>query len=275
MNGETSQNIVTGGLFDGEPDLDWSEDEDTESTETETQSADAPKQQEQVADEPKEAADDDVTDYLTIRYNKADLKLSKKEAIELAQKGKNYDHIASELQSYRDGPIGKAIKAYADAAGMSVEKYAEMMMQQQEAAAEKQALAELQEKYPEAPEELLREYAKLQIEGNKAKALTAEEAKRQKEWADALAEYPDISADNVPPDVHDAVAQGATPLDALRMHELNELRTKVQELTSAKETKAKQEDNRARSIGSAKGIISRGDAEDDFLAGMASRRVSF
>ena len=273
MNGETSQNIVTGGLFDGEPDLDWSEDEDTEGTETETQGADAPKQPEQVADEPKEG--DDVADYLTIRYNKADLKLSKKEAIELAQKGKNYDHVASELQSYRDGPIGKAIKAYADAAGMSVEKYAEMMMQQQEAAAEKQALAELQEKYPDAPEELLREYTKLQIEGNKAKALTAEEARRQKEWADALEEYPDISADKVPPDVHDAVANGMKPLDALRMHELNELRAKVQELTSAKETKEKQEDNRARSIGSAKGIISRGDAEDDFLAGMASRRVSF
>ena len=263
MEGETSQ-TVTGGMFDGEPEISFESTDEGE----DTQAVETPKAEPE-AKEP-EANDDDVADFMTVRYNKADKKLSRKEAVEYAQKGMNYDKIYGELQSYKEGAIGRAIKAYADAAGMSVDRYAEMMIQQQEAAQEKQALAELQEKYPEAPEELLKDYAKLQLKGNKADAMTAEEAKRQKEWSDALAEYPDISADSIPQDVHDAVANGVTPLDALRMHELNELRAKVQELTSAKETKAKQEDNRARSIGSASGV-SGGEPEDEFLAGMASR----
>lgn len=271
MEGETSQNIVSGGIFDGEPEIDFEEDDTTEGTETQ-ESADAQEPAKEGADEQPEP--EDVSDFLTIRYNKADRKLTRSEAVELAQKGANYDHVKAELDSYRNGPIGKAMKAYADQAGMSVEKYAEMMAQQAEAAAEKQVIAELQEKYPDAPDELLKEYARLQREGNKAQAQSAEEAKRQQEWADALAEYPDIKPDAIPQDVHDAVAEGVSPIDALRMHELAELRAKVAKLTADNETKKKQEDNRARSIGSAAGVTSGGEAEDDFLAGMASRERS-
>ena len=263
--GETSQ-TVTGGIFDGEPEIDF--DETTEGEEVEER-ADA-QEPEPEAKEPEKAEDD----FLTIRFNKADMKLTKEKAVELAQKGANYDHVFQELQSYRDGPIGKAIKAYADAAGMSVEKYAEMMMEQQSAAAEKQALQELQEQYPDAPEELLREHVKLKLEEKKAQATSAAETRRQREWADALAEYPDITADSVPQDVHDAVANGMKPIDALRLHELTSLRAKVAELTSAKETKQKQDENRARSIGSAAGVNSGGDAEDAFLAGMAAHATS-
>ena len=265
MEGETSQNTVTGGIFDGEPEIDFEEPVEGEETE---ERADAP---EPVAEAkaPEKTEDDG---FLTIRYNKADKKLSREEAVELAQKGMNYDHIQQELQSYRDGPIGRAIKAYADAAGMSVERYAEMMMQQQEAAAEKKAIEELQEQYPDAPDDLLRDYAKLKLEGTKAKAVSAEEAKRQKAWADALAEYPDIKADAIPQDVHDAVANGASPLDALRQHELTSLRAQVAELQSAMKKKEKQDDNRARSIGSAAGVSVGGEPEDEFLAGMASRQ---
>lgn len=265
MDGETSQNTVTGGIFDGEPEIDF--DEPTEGEETEAR-ADA-QEPESKAEEPKAA--EDAADFLTIRYNKADKQLTRAEAVELAQKGMNYDHVKAELDSYRNGPIGKAMQAYADQAGMSVEQYAEMMAKQAEAAAEKKALEELQERYPDAPEELLRENVKLKMKETAAQAVSAEEAKRQKAWADALAEYPDIKPDAIPQDVHDAVANGASPLDALRQHELASLRAKVAELTSAQETKQKQEENRARSIGSAAGVNSGGDEQDDFLAGMASR----
>lgn len=270
IDGETSQTVVSGGIFDGEPDLDFNEPDTTEGTETKETVADAPEPKEEGANE-QPATEDDPADFLTIRYNKTDRKLSRKEAVELAQKGANYDHVKSELDSYRNGPIGKAMKAYADQAGMSVEKYAEMMAQQAETAAEKRAIDELHEKYPDAPEELLKEYARMQREGNKAQAKDAEEAKRQKEWADALAEYPDIKPDAIPQDVHDAVAEGVSPIDALRMHELAELREKVAKLTADRETKQKQEDNRARSIGSAAGVSSGGEADDDFLAGMSLR----
>jgi hypothetical protein len=261
MEGETSQ-TVTGGIFDGEPEIEWDDVEGEEVEEREDAQEPEPE-----AKEPEKADDD----FLTIRYNKADMKLTREKAVELAQKGANYDHIYQELQSYRDGPIGKAIKSYADAAGMSVEKYAEMMMEQQRAAEEKQALQELQEQYPDAPEELLKEHVQLKLGEKKANAASAAETRRAQEWAEALAEYPDTKPDSVPQDVHDAVANGMKPLDALRLHELTSLRTKVAELTSAQESKQKQEENRARSIGSAAGVSSGGEAEDDFLAGMGMR----
>lgn len=268
MEGETSPINVSEEQFDGDSFLSGfdlpEENEDTEGTET---SAEA--QPEQGAEEPKEAAEDPA-DFLTVRFNKEDKKLTRAQAVELAQKGMNYDHIKAELDSYRDGPIGKAMKAYADQAGMSVEKYAEMMAQQAEAAAEKKAVEELHEKYPDAPDELLRDYARLQREGNKTQAHNAEEAKRQREWADALAEYPDVKPETIPQDVHDAISQGKTPLEALREHELAELRTKVAELTSKDEAKKKRDDNRARAVGSMTSNLSKGRSTeaDDILAGL-------
>ena len=269
MEGETSQNIVSGGIFDGQSELDFEEDP-TEGTEAEAQSADAQEPKAEGANE-QPAADEDPADFLTIRYNKADMKLTREKAVELAQKGANYDHVFQELQSYREGPIGKALKAYADEAGMSIEQYAEMMISNQEAAAEKAAIEKMEDEHPDWPEDAIRELVRSQRAGAKEQARSAEEAKRQHEWAEALAAYPDIKPDSIPQDVQDAVANGSTPLAALREHELAALRQKIAELTAAHETKQKQEDNRARSIGSAAGVNSGGEADDDFLAGMASR----
>ena len=162
----------------------------------------------------------------------------------------------------------EALKAYADQAGMSIEKYAEMMAAQADAAAEKKAIEELREKWPDAPDELLKDYARMQRGENQAKAATAEEAKIRKEWADALAEYPDINPNSIPQDVHDMVAQGMTPLQALQQHEIGELRAKVAELTSEKEAKQRQNDNRARSTGSMQSVNKKGEY-DDFLADFA------
>ena len=268
MEGETSQNTVTGGNLDDDflNGFDIPDEADTEGAETEASAEAQPKQG---AEEPKEAAQDPA-DFLTVRYNKADKKLTRAEAVELAQKGLNYDHIKAELDSYRDGPIGKAIKAYADQAGMSVEKYAEMMAAQADAAAEKKAVEELREKWPDAPEDLLQEYAKKTISDNKARAASAEEAKRQREWAEALAEYPDITPETIPQEVHDATNRGKTPLLALREYEIKKLREDLSNIKSAQEAKAKQEDNRAKAVGSLAGNPTKGKNSDadDIVAGL-------
>ena len=250
--GETSQATMTEELLDGSLNFD-----DIEEPE---ESAEA-----QPKEEPQETVED-PTDFLTVRFNKADKKLTRAEAVELAQKGLNYDHVKAELDSYRDGPIGKAIKAYADQAGMSVEKYAEMMAAQADAAAEKKAIDELREKWPDVPDEFLKEHARLQRGENQAKAASAEEAKRQKEWAEARAEYPEINPESLPQDVYEAMAQGMTPLEALHRHEIAELKKKNAELTSAEEAKKKQIDNRARSTGS---LASSAKSQDDFMSEFA------
>ena len=264
MEGETSQSTVTGGIFDGEPEIDF--DEPTEGEETEERED----TQEPVA-EAKEPEKADESDFLTIRYNKADVKLSRAEAVELAQKGKNYDHVFDELKSYREGPVGRAMKAYADEAGMTVEQYAELMISNKDAADEKAAMDKMEEEHPDWPEDAIRELVKAKRAGAKEQAKSAEEQKRQKAWADALAEFPDIKPDAIPQDVHEAVGQGMSPMMALMKHTIAEQSDRIAKLTAEQEAKRKQEDNRARSIGSAAGVISGGEAEDDFLAGMASR----
>lgn len=268
MNGETSQGIVAEGNLDDDflSGFDVAEEAGTEGAETEASAEAQPKQG---AEEPKEAAED-TADFLTVRYNKADKKLTRAQAVELAQKGMNYDHVKAELDSYREGPIGKAIKTYADQAGMSVEQYSEMMMKQAEAAAEKKAVEELQEKWPDAPEDLLHEYAKKMVSDNKAKAISAEEAKRQQEWNEALAEYPDLTPETIPQEVHDATSQGKSPLMALREYEIKKLREDLSNLRSAQEAKAKQEDNRAKAVGSLAGNPTKGKNSDadDIVAGL-------
>lgn len=268
MDGETSQNTVTGGMFDDDflSGFDIPEEAGTEGAETEASAEAQPKQG---AEEPEEAAQDQA-DFLTVRFNKEDKRLTRAQAVEFAQKGMNYDHVKAELDSYRDGPIGKAIKAYADQAGMSVEKYAEMMSAQAEAAAEKKAIEELEQKWPGAPEDLLREYAKKMISDNKAQAASAEEARRQREWAEALSEYPDITPKTIPQEVHDAVKQGKTPLMALHEYTIRKLREDMTSLRSAQEAKAKQDDNRAKSVGSLAGNPTKGKNSDadDIIAGL-------
>lgn len=246
MNGETSQDIMTEGIFGG-VDSDW--DDDIEGDETETQSADAQKQPDQDAKKQDDTVADE-TSFLKVRYNKQDRVLSKAETVELAQKGLNYDHVYEELKSYREGTIGRALKAYADQAGMSVEEYARYMQEHAEAAAEKAAVEKLSEDHPDWPEDAVRELAKAQREGNKARAMSAEEEKRRREWAEARAAYPDVQPESIPKDVHDAIAGGMTPLEALREHEITDLRAKVAELTAKSEQLQQQHNNRARSVGS-------------------------
>lgn len=242
MSGETSQNIMPDEeIFDGIDD--W--DDDTEGEETEANG-----KAEQKDPEAKAQPAEDEANFLKVKYNKEDKVLSKAEAVALAQKGLNYDHVYEELKSYREGAIGQALKTYADQAGMSVEDYAKFMQQNADAAAEKAAMEKLAEDHPDWPEDALRELVKAQREGNKARAMSAEEEKRRREWAEARAAYPDIQPDNIPQDVHDAIAGGMTPLEALREHEITNLRAKIAELTAKSEQLQQQHNNRARSVGS-------------------------
>ena len=103
---ETILNEQEDELF-GDDDLEW-EDDDTEVEEKEP--------------------DDEQDDGLTVKYNGKEQKVGKDEIPTLVQKGLNYDHIQSELDSMRQGNMYKVLKKAADKEGMSVEQYAKFVL---------------------------------------------------------------------------------------------------------------------------------------------------
>lgn len=231
-------------MFEDEPMLfDDYQEEAEETTEAEPTA-------EAVEEEPKEQEAAEAEPFLTVRHNKQDRALTKEEAITYAQKGINYDHVAQELKSYREGPIGKALRAFADEAGMSVEKYAEMMVQQHEAKAEAEALEKMQEKWPEAPDDLLKELVRAQRAEAKKAAETAAEQRQQAAWGEVLSMWPDMTPANAPAEVLEAVANGVPPIQAVYAYKYNETQAENARLKAGNEAKEKQIQNRQRATGS-------------------------
>lgn len=202
----------------------------------------------------------------TVKYNGEERTLTREELITAAQKGLNYDKIKGKLDSAESGVVYKAMKAGADKAGMSVEDYANYLLENSEADKQLEAEREIREKYPGAPAAMVKELAKYRANAEESAAKTKEktdvETAEQKAWAEALQEYPDLKLDQIPEDVLKNVKEGMSPLRAMMKHEILELRKQTQH----QEIEKKNEANRKATIGSLKG---RGgpDAKDPFLEG--------
>ena len=97
---------------------------------------------------------------------------------------------------------------------------------------------------------------------------SAEEDDRLRAQLDELtAEYPDVKdIDSLPDDVKTAIANGAAPIEAMRLHELRELRASKAELTNRIAALEKEKDNHYRSTGPAESKTA-GVAADPFLTG--------
>lgn len=214
------------------------------------------------ASQPEGSAEDEAT--YTIKYNGKEEKLTLSQMTEFAQKGRNYDHVKTELDSYRNGNVFKAIKRYADKNGMSVEDYCKMLNEQDEANAQAALEDELKEQYPDAPEELIREIAQNRTRTAAADAKTKAEEDEAAAWAAMVEEYPDYTADNIPEDILEAVEKGQTPLEAARAFELAQLRERVRSYETG--AQKQNELNRQRSLGSMKGGSPGGG--DPFLEGL-------
>lgn len=223
---------------DDEEDDAWDDEEDEVEGE-----GDSEESEESDADET-----DDSEELFTIKYNGEEKQLTRAELIEAAQKGFNYDKVKSKLDSYEAGNIHKAMKAGADKAKMSVEDYAKYLIESSNADAQLEAEKALKEKYPTAPADMIREMAKLQTEKAGSGVKAQEQTEEQKAWAEAMHEYPGLSIDKIPDDVREAVKNGKSPLIAMKDHEIAELRKEKKKDAA----RAKNEDNKRRSVGSMK-----------------------
>lgn len=237
---ETILNEQEDELF-GDDDLEW-EDDDTEVEENEP--------------------DDEQDDGLTVKYNGKEQKVGKDEIPTLVQKGLNYDHIQSELDSMRQGNMYKVLKKAADKEGMSVEQYAKFVLDREDADTLTAEEAAVRKEFPNIPNNIVKELAEARASKKQHNAKADESSEAEKAWAEALKEYPEMTRDSIPQEVLEAVANGKSPLLALKDNEISQLKA-ASKKTAVEERNLK---NKEKSTGSLNGRSSDGD--DQFLQGL-------
>lgn len=225
----------------GDDDLEW--DDDTE-------------------DEEEKPVEEQEDDGLTVKYNGKEQKVGKDEIPTLVQKGLNYDHIQSELDSMRQGNMYKVLKKAADKEGMSVEQYAKYVLDKEDADTLSAAEAEVRRENPNLPNSIIKELAEARAAKKQNLAKAEQGSAEEKAWAEALKEYPDMTKDSIPQSVLEAVAAGKSPLLALKDYEISQLK-EAKKKTAVEERNLK---NKEKSTGSLNGRSSDGD--DQFLQGL-------
>lgn len=234
--------------FEPEEGEETADPEEQETEEAEATEAEAAEAEEKVPE-----------DFLTVKYNKAEKKLSRDEAIELAQKGLNYDKVYGEAERLRG-----AVKPYADQAGMTIPQYLDHIAKQAGETAEAAVEQQVRADYPYIADEAVRELVQARLKDQQAKTETAQEEAEKAKWAEVMNTYPDVKADNIPQDVLDAVSAGKDPLTAMHEHRIAALQEQLARANAKADAAEKNAKNRAASVGSLQGR-GRGTEGDPFL----------
>ena len=214
--------------------------------------------------------------FLNIRYNKEDIGLSKEEAIELAQKGKNYDRV-----NERYTALNSKLERLARLNGNSIDEYLEKLNEAQIVMEEDAEYESLSEKYPNTDEEVLRMLAHqnvanaMGVRENEYNAQLkeqsdAQEAEIQRQVENFKREYPDVTPENMPQEVIDDINSGNyTLLEAYNKWAIREMRKDQPAIEAKQKAEKLNEENKKKSLGSttnASGI----EATDDFFSGLNS-----
>ncbi|MBQ0035527.1 MAG: hypothetical protein KBT35_01270 [Firmicutes bacterium] len=249
---------------------------ETESTPTEVE--------ETVTEEPtqNENQQDDqqveTEPFLNIRYDKQDISLTKEEAIELAQKGKNYDRINERYTN-----LNSSLERLAKMNGISVEEYLTKLDETQVAYEEGKELDALKEKYPNADEELLEQLAHQNVI-NRMEAKQKENLEKQKEQSDAQdleikrqaemfrKEYPNVDYKVIQGNeqIKNDIMNGYTLLEAYNKWVVNEMKKDQPAIDAKSKAEKLNEENKKKSLGSTTNAEDSDDSNDAFFKGMNS-----
>lgn len=213
--------------------------------------------------------------FLTIRYNGADETLTQEQAIELAQKGRNYDKIYQRMQDLQNDPTRAIFEEQARSAGLSLQDYANRLAEFQQASAINRIAKEFMSKNPDATEEIAKQYAQSEYRNQEAlkaqqKAQEAQKTEQerqtraQEQVAAFIKEYPNVNVRELPQEVADDINNnGETLLSAYRRYENKQLRAEL-------EAARKNNSNRAKATGTL--TENAGDVNGDpFLAGLLGK----
>lgn len=170
---------------------------------------------------------------LPVKYNGQEQTLSREQAIEYAQKGMNYDHVAGELKQLREAPEFTLIDQLARSAGMTRREYVEQLkgeLERQEV--EKYIRQGIPEDYAKQLLENRRraDETQAQMEDMKKELedMKAREASAMR-WGAFLQKHPDVSGfDALPDEVKARVSGGEDPETAYTAYENKILKEKLQ-----------------------------------------------
>lgn len=209
--------------------------------------------------------------FLQIRYNKEDVGLTKEEAIELAQKGKNYDKLSEKYTQ-----MNSELTKLASRNNMTVDEFMAKMGETVQKVEVNKEIKSLKEQYPDVNDEVLRELAEQRVSSRFAENERNKMVKEQEETSAQdqeirrqlnifKQEYPNLEPDKLDKNVYGLVRSGYTLLEAYnKWVASDQAKNKPQEEAKIKASELNNQ-NKAKSYGDTTNV---GDvAEDDFLIG--------
>ena len=226
------------------------------------------------AESTEEPAAEPVDDWkLDIKYNGATESLTKEQAIEYAQKGRNYDKMMERLNALQNDPVRAVIAEQARRANMTTEEYVDRLQRFQTESDITRIANAFKEKNPDVSDEVATQYARAEYQ-NQINARQQQEA-LQRQQADSVRQqkardqveaflntYPDVDIRALPQEVIDDInLRGETLLSAYRAYENKRLRS---ELEAARTNQA----NKAKATGALSENAGSDDGGDPFLQGL-------
>lgn len=243
---------------------------DDDQTETEAIPAAEPTEEAPVPEETETVAEEQPKPFLTIKYNKEQKGLSQEEAVELAQKGMNYDTIYD-----RYNTLNSELTQLAQANGMSVEDYIKNLNDVQNQFEINREAEHLKSQYGDIDDTVLNELAKYRINDKRnvvnQKAEADKSASRQeieRQLDKFQTRYPNVDPSKLDQEVYSLMSGGYTLLEAYEAVQ-SDRRSAEQRAKDKAEASAKMnEENKKRSLGNldSTGAVNR----DDFLSGFFS-----
>ena len=211
---------------------------------------------------------------LRVKYNGKQQDISLDDAVVLAQKGMNYDHILKERDALKEQDTKykrgmDVLDRYAARNNMSRDEYVQYLEKVEQQTAIEAEIESMAQKYPDSNPELLEEIAKIKANQREreAKEDIARQEAQQREariapWRDFFAKFPSVKVDTLPEQVYNDINTGMPPVEAYQKYRIAELESKLSAVEKIRE-------NKSRSIGSARGD-GREAGRDPFLEGFLS-----
>ncbi len=189
-----------------------------------------------------------------VKYNGEERDIPISEAIVLAQKGMNYDHILGERDE-----LGAVIDEYAAAAGMPRGEYLNFLKESLQKVKDEREVESLRGNYPTADESVLKALRERDSELNKFRSREKEEQEFVAPWTKFFTNHPEIRPEDISEEFETLVKeQKLSPEEAF-------LTLKVRDYENADAAKKTNEENARRAVGSVSGDGAK--AKDPFLEG--------
>lgn len=210
-----------------------------------------------------------------VKFLGEEKEVSEAEAIELIQKGMNYDHAVKKSAEDKEREYRSTLELidyYAKQSGVSRDEYLKGLEKQREETEVHARALELKKTHPDAPDELLLEMGRLALKAERAengqkkeKEGAQEREKKLEPWYELYRVAPELKgADAIPKRVYEIIqTDRIPPVAAWYKYQAEE---KAEEAEKSRKAEQKREETRKKALGSVKGDAD-GKVEDDFLSG--------